>query len=400
MRLRTFSPAVLTLAAASLLAFSGGCAPTDSAVAGRAGEDGAAEAAAAAEGDGTIEAVVDPTGALHFPSPEAFFAAIDVLSEMSEDEVLAWEQSLGFTSFRGAFEELMSTAADMDDDDAAKALLLAHPELVVVDGDQVRPTITAAGYAALVGPDGVFFVGDTIHKVLPEVVVSLDGGDRGALQDAVAELESSGVVVGEDMLALSNGAQAVRYADDESAGPADLSVPGDEVSADGSVPLPPPAGCTSSRNAFYQTSNRKVDFTIRTYRYYCAGCCGNFYNEVRVDWYFYGYKKNIWGNWKSYKTSYTHRNVAMQLTAPHVTGYNGVSSIFNYQSYNVSYSSGSSPGDMTHWYVPSKRVGNKVQNAWIQIPYFDKVKGQGKSRGTGTNGWANICCGYSGGCGF
>ncbi|MEZ4299613.1 MAG: hypothetical protein R3B70_31985 [Polyangiaceae bacterium] len=389
MRLRSFSSTMLTLAASSLLAFSGGCVADH---APGAGDDLAAEAPSAAESDGTIDAFADETGALHFPSPDAFFNAIDAISEWDEADRRAWESSIGFVSFQTAFEDLMAEAEAMDDPEAATALLLAHPELVIVDGEEARPVIEAAGYAALSGADGVFYVESAIHKVLSEVIVSIDGGDRGALDAAVEELISSGMVVGEEVLSLPGGGIAARYA--EAAG--DTPPPDGDP---GGGPPPPPPGCGSSKNAFYQTSTRKVDFTISTYRYVCSGCCGNFYNRVHVQWTLVGYKKGLFGGWKHYNTSYGHQNVGMSLIAPNVTGFNGVSSIFNYQTYNLAFAPAGSSGSSQSW-TNTVGVGNQVQNAWIQIPYFDKVKGQGKSTGTGVGGWANICCGYAGGCGF
>ena len=368
--------ATLALASVSLLALVGGCAPEPTTEA-QAALDAVGEAVDHPPVLHAIEAEMDETGALHFPSSEAFFAALDTLNAMSPKQIDAWEDSLGFVSARRLFDKVMDAAGRAETEEEADAILLSHPETVRVEGDLALPVIGAPGYAAVVGPEGVFFVADTVHKVLSEVIVSAEGGQRAALDEALAQLEASEPI--EDMVELADGVRAVRY---------DMT----------DQPKGRTGGCMASRNAFYNTSDRKVDFTIRTYRYYCAGCCGQYFYSVRVSWTLVGYKKWL-GKWKSYKTSYNHRNVGYEIQAPVVTGYNGVSSIFHYGTFAHSFSPGESGGDYNSWTV-GLQVGNTVQNASIAVPAFDKVKGQGKSRGTGANGWANICCGYAGGCGF
>jgi hypothetical protein len=167
-----------------------------------------------------------------------------------------------------------------------------------------------------------------------------------------------------------------------------------------------PYGCTDYNSAFYNTSDRKVDFDIWTWDYYCAGCCGNYYHQVVVNGRLRGYKKNWLGNWSdSYSTSYNYEQLEFQVTAPEVLGYtvgpNGqLVSAFHYQPYLISDLADASPGDWVTWNFGQWNIGHQVQNSPIDAPYFDKVKGRAKSRGTGANGWAKICCGYAGGCMF
>ncbi|AKT40524.1 hypothetical protein [Chondromyces crocatus] len=321
------------------------------------------------------EVLVDAQGALHFASPQAFFDQIDALNAMTAAEMDAWEDGIGFVSERRRFEEVMAEVAAAETEAEADAILSAHQDLIEVIGDEARPRIQAGGYRSVVGPDGVFHVNGVVHKVLPSRVISAEDGRIETIEAALAapEAAAAGAFAGVNVVSYARGVE-----DDSSA-----------------VAL----GCTDRREAFASTSDRKVEFTLSTSREYCAGCCGTYYHRVRVDLQLEGYKKNWLGKWVSYDTAYEHQNVAFKLDAPRVTGFNGVSSSFYYDSYSVSIPAGSSNCDAKTWGI-SMIVGDQVQNASIDEPYFTRVKGQGKSRGTGAGTWANICCGYAEGCGF
>jgi hypothetical protein len=333
--------------------------------------------------DGAL--TVDAQGLIHFADPETFFATLDAVGSMTSSELDAWEDGIGFVSYRREFQRVMARASSAATLDEADALLRANEDIVEVMGDEANPRIKALGYAAVTDRAGLFYVGGTLHKVLPDVVVSSQDGRLDTIDAAIASMGALGMSHLDRMATPAEGVRVARYDG------ASLSKLQELV----------PYGCTDYKSAFFVGDDRKVDFDIWTWPYYCADCCGNYYYQVKVEGKLKGFKKNIWGNWtdSNYTTSYQYQNLEFQVTAPQVYGYNGVHSLFNYQPYTVSSSYGGSPGDMKTWTIGTWNVGNMVQNSPINAPYFDKVKGQGKSRGVGNN-WAEICCGYAGGCYF
>jgi hypothetical protein len=143
---------------------------------------------------------------------------------------------------------------------------------------------------------------------------------------------------------------------------------------------------------------------MTTWPYSCSDCCGNSYRQVKVEGKVRGAKKTLFGWDYNYNTVYDWKNVEFEMTAPKgIPGYGDNVSYwqFNYASYTRSILSGSTGGEKKGWYTfATWNVGDQIKNSPIADPYFNKVKGQGKSRGTGSDGWAEICCGYAGGCNF
>jgi hypothetical protein len=321
---------------------------------------------------------VDENGVLHFGTSDDFFKSVDVVAAMSPRERDAWEERIGFLSQRRLFDQLARQLEAATTEAEYEALLSAHADIAQVDGEELQPRIPAQGYAAIVNRDGLFYAGGILHKVTSELVISSEDGKVSTIDAVLASLKPGS----EDSASLPKGVRVARYT--EEAGSANAS----------SVPY----GCTDSRTAYHTGSDRKLDFTMRTFRYYCAGCCGQYYYQVRAEWQMVGYKKNLLGKWVSYNTTYDYRNVAFEISVPRVTGYDGVKSIFDYAPTYLEFAPGSSGGEYSSWTVYTW-LGDQVQNTTINEPYFVSVKGQATSRGIGDN-WAGICCGFSAGCGF
>ena len=322
---------------------------------------------------------VDEDGALHFASPEAFFAAIDATASMSPEELDAWEARIGFLSSRRAYERFV---ADMDragTEAEQRALLLAYRDVIAVTGDQIDPRIRAQGYAALTNRDGIFYVADVIHKVTEDLVISEEDGSPDTVAAALALPQVSVAAATGTALAPRDGVRVSRYTTEPEAA---ASASGDWfVNA-----------CAASYSVTESTSDRRLIFDMRTFRYEAALCCGNFDNRVRAEWQMRGYKKNLFGSWVSYNTSYDYRDVTFEISAPVVTGFDGVRSIFYYGLWVLGLSAGNSGGDYSSWLVYAW-VGDTVQNVLINTPTFHKVHGLATSRGIDGR-WAKIQCGF------
>ena len=142
-------------------------------------------------------------------------------------------------------------------------------------------------------------------------------------------------------------------------------------------------------SANYRNSDREVDLKIQTSIYTCGGCCGNYYNQVKVEGGMWAFKKNFWGNWVDYGTTYNYEQLEFQITAPQVVGYsvgpNGqLVSEFNYQPYTLSSLSGASSGgdwgELVHRYVVRRPSGPELPD---QLPVLRQGKGAGQEQGDG-----------------
>jgi hypothetical protein len=330
---------------------------------------------------------VDAQGAIHFESHEVFYKTIEELGRMSSAELDAWEQRHGFVSYRHELERVMGEAVNAPTPEAGDAVLRANQDIVEIIDDRAEPRIQAFGYAAIVNRSAVFFVEDIIHKVTPAAVISSEDGRLETVEATLASLPKTRIPVAEVMTSPAPGVRVMRYH-----GP-----PREQQAV--------PYGCTDVQTANYRSGDREVDMKIWTYTYPCSGCCGNSYNQVAVQGKMWAFRKNFWGNWVDYSTSYDYEQLEFEISAPQVVGFsvgpNGqLVSTFNYEPYTLSSLSGTSPGDWVNWSMGLWYVGDQVQNSEIQEPYFSKAKGRGKSRGTGATGWASFCCGYAGGCNF
>jgi len=324
----------------------------------------------------------DVDGVLHFASHEAFFETITAVGNMSEADLNAWERSLGFVSYRQSFELAMAEVGTATSEAHAEAILKQHEDIVEIDGDDINPRIQALGYSAVVNREGLFYVAGVLHKVLPEVVISTEDGRIETIQQTLNDMGELGLKLVTAMSTPSAGVRVVRYAGDSLA-PLKASN----------------LGCTDNKTAWWNSSDRKVDFKIWTWKYYCAGCCGNYYHQVRAEAKLWGYKKNWLGNWASYKTAYECQNVEAVILAPDLQGTSTTQ--FTYVPFTLQQTAWkTSNADYESWTCAAWNVGDMIENSNINEPYLTKVKGQGKSRGTGTGNWAEICCGYVGGCSF
>lgn len=331
---------------------------------------------------------VDVQGVLHFQSHDDFFRTIEAAGRMTATELDAWEQRHGFVSYRHEFESVMQRVANAPTPQVAAALVQANQDIVEQTSEGTGPRIRAFGYTVIANRRGLFFVEDVIHMVTPDVVISAEDGRVETLEATLASLDEQGVAPG--LTAMTTPAPGVRVVP--------YHGPPQELQAASS-------GCTYRQSANYRTSDREVDVEFHTDIYTCSGCCGTYYTQDSVRGSLWGFKKNVWGNWVDYATSYNYEQVEFEIDAPRVVGItigpNGeLVSQFNYQPTTLSLSPGGSPGDWVHWDTQIWYVGDQVQNSPIEAPHFNKAKGRGKSRGTGAGGWAEFCCGYAGGCTF
>lgn len=302
--------------------------------------------------------VLTKNNALHFQSPDAFFEISKQLVEMSKEEKDQWEQQLGFTSMRTELNSIFEQLENVETEAEMNNIIAANNDLIHIVDETILPIIKSDTYASVINREGIFYVENVIHKLNGQKIASVENGDIESVTKALKSNSTPDV----------EGINVVEY-----------NVNNDLRGV-----------CGTSKTAWYNTSNRKCDFKMNTFIYYCSGCCGNSYQQVQVESKIWNYKKS-WGKWKSYKTSATMKNRAYTVSVPIVTAFNGVSSVFHYEDVTHYLPTESTPSD---WSTMTRTnfIGNQVQNASITSPSFSRVKGEATNRGIGDN-WADILCG-------
>jgi len=296
--------------------------------------------------------------ALHFQSADVFFDISKQLAEMSKEEKDQWEQQLGFTSMRTELNSIFEQLENVETESEMNNLITANSDLIQIIDETIVPIIESDAYASIVNREGIFYVENVIHKIDGQKIASIENGSIEAVTKVLKSNETPTI----------EGINIVEY-----------NVTNDLKGV-----------CGTSKTAWYNTSNRKCDFKMNTYIYYCSGCCGNTYEQVEVESKIWNYKKS-WGKWKSYKTSATMKNRAYTVSVPIVTAFNGVNSVFHYEDVTHYLPTESTTSD---WSTMTRTnfIGNQVQNAGIATPSFSRVKGEATNRGIGNN-WADILCG-------
>jgi hypothetical protein len=299
-------------------------------------------------------------GALSFETADAFFETSGKLGTMTENERQDWEASIGFVSMNTELINIFLQVEAEEDEATIKQIVTSNSDLVKLVDGEVLPIIESNAYAAITNRKGIFYVEGVIHKVEGGKIASSEDGNEQTVTDALhSNLKSS-----------NTGVNVIEYYN-----PSTLKS----------------SGCGTRMSAYKQHNKRKCDFEMKTYKYYCSGCCGIYYYQVKAESIIRNYKKNTWGKWKSYNTSCTMKDRGYTISVPEVTGYNGQHSTFYYHNVTHTFGTTNSSYDcatMTIW----SYVGDRVQNIGINTPSFSRVKGKATNRGIGDR-WAIINCG-------
>lgn len=305
--------------------------------------------------------VVD--GALNFKTAKAFFETSEKLGAMTKKERDDWEKSIGFKSLRTELNVVMNNIANTEDESAINQIVSSNSDIVLIQNEDILPIIESQAYAAISNRLGVFYVEGTIHMVDGGRIASSEDGDVASVTNALTgNLKSS-----------EAGVDVVDYIDSSS------------------LSTLKSGGCGTEMTAYTEANKRKCDFKMKTYKYYCAGCCGTYYYQVKCESKIINYVKS-WGKWKTYNTSCEMKERGYTISVPVVTGFNGISSVFYYANVTHTFSYDHSSYDcatMTRW----SYVGDQVQNSSINTPSFSRVKGQATNRGITDGSWAVINCG-------
>lgn len=181
---------------------------------------------------------------------------------MTEKERDRWEKSIGFVSLRRELNKVFSNLSQCDDQAIEAQILVENSDIIGIKENEIVPRVASNAYAAICNRDGIFYVEGIVHKVVDDHIFISEDGEIASIEKAIAEGK------------IQEGISKIQYFKD-----AHVLLKSGE--------------CGTNKTAFAQSSDRKCDFEIKTYEYICAGCCGNFYDEARVELIIKNYKKNI-----------------------------------------------------------------------------------------------------------
>ena len=330
-----------------------------------------------------IDGVYVKNGILHFVDSETFFQKIKEVSEMEQTQRQQWEQNLGFVSLSTEIENVMNQISECDSQEAVNRILDVNNDIVYIKNDMFTSRIPSNTYQNIVNRAGIFYVGNVIHKVFEDVVLSTEEGTIEELNvSAIKMKNSSNRLRTVGTTAQESNINIYKYIETED----DLFESGENGKLRAS-----PNTCGSYRNAYVKGNDRRCHFEMWTNIIYCQLCCSEGYTQqIVVEIKTTHEIKNMWGNYKSFsQTTGSIRNVAFTVDVPVITGFDGYRTQYYYSNRTIYISSatGSREASSHQW---TYTCGEPIRNGNLHAGFY-RVRGQGGNRGI-TN-WADINCG-------
>jgi hypothetical protein len=283
-------------------------------------------------------------GALRFASADEFFDAVDAVGRLTHDELDAWERAIGFRSMRRAFAELELEVAAAPGD-ASAALLAANADVLDPGSVEATRRVGAHGYASLIDRRGIYYVGGVVHKVTADQVVTARDGDPATAEAQLTTSRASGF----------------RYTET-----ANLQ-----------------GACGNFFSGVITTSDRRERYALRTAGYIAEELGGRQYRYA-VEMEMGGEKKNLFGSWVSYNTTYQLYEFMVDMDVMRVIAVNGNRTQYDYVRRTISIPNWDSPDEAAHITV-TMWVGDTLINpvpAEPALPSFHKAHMETTSRGT------------------
>ncbi len=298
-------------------------------------------------------------GILHFEDTESFFSEFKKVAAMNEIELNAWEDEIGFNSIRyqeyKALEELNSMPETAANFESFKA---EYDDLFEFTKDGMNSKNQNL-YSNIIGSQGMYYVGSTLHKVLDNHIIAITDGDMDKMAKAEYSLQSNeadGIYVNsynvnlQEQTELKNDLYCGTYLSDT------------EVSSGRSILLEVWLDQAMSMNAGVTTTSGVVNIKIRPKRFGILG-------------------------WTRYKTTLEYKELEFEVSncvGDFIGGpYSGDSNGDDYYTLSSQF-----------WFGDAYQTSPCSTNDMYGIAgYFTRVKALASSRGIGDN-WAEVRCNY------
>lgn len=89
-------------------------------------------------------------GVLVFESAESFIKTAETISNLSDEALQEWEQSIGFTSYRTKVNQLINQTEAIEDSIARHNYVVEHSKFIKEIGEDIFPVIGSQLYCSIV----------------------------------------------------------------------------------------------------------------------------------------------------------------------------------------------------------------------------------------------------------
>lgn len=118
-------------------------------------------------------------GILVFESADSFIKTAETISNLSDEALEEWEQSIGFSSYRTKVNRLIEEAEAIDDSIARHNYVVEHDKFIKEIGEDVFPVIGSQLYRSITDENGEFYVNQTKNVVDENTISGYNTKSRG-----------------------------------------------------------------------------------------------------------------------------------------------------------------------------------------------------------------------------
>jgi len=140
-------------------------------------------------------------GNIVFESIEQMISATEVLGDsrqFNEDKLNQWASTIGFTSYRTKFNQVLEQFESLENESDQRAFLNQNSETIVMENDVPVPAEINEGHMSILGLDGTFRVKNAMYFIAKNRIVSIGTNDMDLMQrvkDATVSDRELGVTV-------------------------------------------------------------------------------------------------------------------------------------------------------------------------------------------------------------
>ena len=124
-------------------------------------------------------------GILNFSSGEAYQKLNDRLTDMNMEEIKAWEDSLGFISFRTEYYRFLDEMESIETKDDLNAILSIYKDIVSLENERIEPKIKQTTYQRTTNRNGLFMINGMLHKVSKSALFIYDHPVYNSLDELI-----------------------------------------------------------------------------------------------------------------------------------------------------------------------------------------------------------------------
>ncbi len=306
---------------------------------------------------------------------------------MTEKELDEWESVNNFVSYRSILKSANKEWSAITEESQIQAFAKKYNDILTIEASSVSPRIKIRSYQSIVNRAGIYQTSEYLNKVVGGNIYTIQKNESEKLNlmlpsdpapcQLARKAQRSGIVVNPYVAILIDPCNS------GGGGGGPVNPP---------PPPPPPPSCQATNRAEYFlnesgcSDDRLVAIFGISYLLTYTTFEGTWRQprvKIEVDGKI---RLAFWCIWASYKTQLEYRNVSFSIMA--YTRQNDVGFPTLFTRSLPDYFQAHEDINLV-WDRP---IGDAVLNQVITPSAFTSLHAEGKSRGTGVNGWAVIDC--------